>query len=135
MVLIILFFSQDKFHSIIRDTTKELLISSFSLDFSSAEISGLITDKLENNVSIKVLIAEVPSKRNADFWGLVFRTIKNFGDNFELIIHQNRSSPILSILSYTVICITYNICIAVLVQIYVAQLQQVLVRPFLILQS
>ncbi len=78
-----------KFHSIIKDTTKELLISSFSLDFSSEEISGLITDKLENNVSVKALIAEVSFKRNTDFGDWCLEQSKNFGDNFELIIHQN----------------------------------------------
>lgn len=79
----------EKFHSIINETTKELLISSYSLDFSSKEISDIITDRLENNVSVKVLIAEIPFKRNTDFMDWCLEQTKKFGDRFEFIIHQN----------------------------------------------
>lgn len=79
----------EKFHSIINKTTKELLISSYSLDFSSKEISDIIIDRLENNVIIKVLIAERPFKRNTDFMDWCLEQTKKFGDRFEFIIHQN----------------------------------------------
>ncbi len=75
------------YHKLIEFANEEILISSYSLDFSGEIIDELIEQKLNSGIIVKILISEANYKRNATLRQWLNDKLKSFSDIFSYFIH------------------------------------------------